>query len=62
MTGDVKHSVMLEAVHRGITLIDAGHYGTEHHVLGYLSGLVRDALGGDAVAIARSDADPATVI
>ncbi len=62
VTGDVKHSVMLEAVHRGITLIDAGHYGTEHHVLGYLSGLVRDALGGDAVAIARSDADPATVI
>ncbi len=62
VTGDVKHDVMLDAAHRGITLIDAGHYGTERHVLPYLAGLVRDALGDTPAVIARSDADPATII
>ncbi len=29
VTGDVKHSVWVEAVNSGMALIDAGHYGTE---------------------------------
>ena len=29
VTGDVKHSVWIEAVNSGMALIDAGHYGTE---------------------------------
>ena len=29
ITGDIKHSMALEALAHGISLIDAGHYGTE---------------------------------
>ncbi len=29
VTGDVKHSVMLQAAEKGICLVDAGHYATE---------------------------------
>lgn len=62
VTGDVKHDVMLDAVHRGITLIDAGHFGTENLVVPYLAGLARSACGDVPVAIARSGIDSATVI
>ena len=62
VTGDVKHDVMLDAVHRGITLIDAGHFGTENLVVPYLAGLARSACGDVPVAIARSGVDSATVI
>lgn len=63
VTGDVKHDVMLDAAHRQITLLDAGHFGTETHVLGYLMDLVRTAAGeGVPVCIARSNQDPAVTI
>ena len=63
VTGDVKHDVMLDAVHRGITLLDAGHFGTETIVLDYLAGLVRAAVGeGVPVVIARTNVDVTTTI
>lgn len=62
VTGDVKHDVMLDAVRRGVTLIDAGHFGTENLVVPYLADLARSVCGDVPVAIARSDVDSATVI
>ena len=34
VTGDVKHSGFIEALNRGITLIDAGHFHTENIICG----------------------------
>lgn len=62
VTGDVKHDVMLNAVRRGITLIDAGHFGTETFVVEYLAELVKKALDGVQVSIAQANLDPCTTI
>ena len=62
VTGDVKHDVFLEALHRGITLVDAGHFGTEQHVVPYLAQLAARGAGEAPVAIARSNTDPSTTI
>ncbi|MEM1486117.1 Nif3-like dinuclear metal center hexameric protein [Oscillospiraceae bacterium PP1C4] len=62
VTGDVKHDVMLDAVHRGITLIDAGHFCTENLVVEYLAKLTQDVLGETPVMIAKSNIDVATTI
>ena len=34
ITGDMKYHETINAVNSGICVIDAGHYGTEHHVIG----------------------------
>lgn len=63
VTGDVKHDVMLDAIHRGITIIDAGHFGTENFVVPYLAELARRALGAEIpVSIAQNNLDPCTTI
>ena len=36
ITGDIKHSMALEALAHGINLIDAGHYGTEKIFVPYM--------------------------
>lgn len=62
ITGDVKHDVMLDAVHRGITLIDAGHFGTETLAVGYLAQLAGEVLGEKNVTIAQSNIPAAVTI
>ena len=62
VTGDVKHDVMLDAVRMGITVIDAGHYGTERFVVEYLAELCKRALPDVPVAVAHADASPTTTI
>lgn len=62
VTGDVKHDVMLDAVRLGITLVDAGHFGTENPVVSYLAELARGAAGGAPVAVAQSNTDAAVTI
>lgn len=62
ITGDVKHDVMLDAVHRGITLIDAGHFGTETVVVDYLAQLTGEVVGKQNVAIAKSNIPLAVTI
>jgi putative NIF3 family GTP cyclohydrolase 1 type 2 len=62
VTGDVKHDVMLDAVHSGITLIDAGHFGTETFAVDYLAQLAADVLGKETVAVAKSNIPVAVTI
>lgn len=62
VTGDVKHDVMLDAVRLGVTLIDAGHFGTEIFVTERLAEIVRNAIGDAPVFMAQSGVDPATTI
>jgi len=60
VTADIKHDVMLEAIHLGITLIDGGHFETENHVIEYLAKLVRDT--GTETVIARANIAPSVTI
>lgn len=40
ITGDMKYHEAINAVNDGICVIDAGHYGTEHHVIGIFNKLL----------------------
>lgn len=63
VTGDVKHNVMLEAVRRRITVIDAGHHLTENvPATQRLMQVVGELLGADKVSLSREGIDPATTI
>ena len=44
VTGDVKHSGFIEAMNRGITVIDAGHFHTENIICGKLASEIEAAL------------------
>lgn len=59
VTGDVKHSQLLEAAALDLTLVDAGHYTTEAVVLPPLLERLQQALPGAEIAMARACADPA---
>lgn len=48
ITGDVKHSGFIEALNRGMTLIDAGHFHTENIICGKLAAEIEAALGVEA--------------
>lgn len=54
ITGDVKHSGFIEAMNRGITLIDAGHFHTENIICGKLSAELESALGIEAFVCENS--------
>ncbi|MDN5375942.1 MAG: hypothetical protein PWQ39_982 [Thermacetogenium sp.] len=62
VTGDVRHHGALEALARGIALVDAGHYGTERVVVpaiaGYLEGRAKEAGCDLEVVISRVKTDP----
>lgn len=45
ITGDVKHSGFIEALNRGITVIDAGHFHTENIICGKMAAEIESALG-----------------
>lgn len=62
VTADVKHDVMLEAAHLGVTLIDGGHFGTENHVIEYLADVARRVLADTPVTVARGNQAPAVTI
>ena len=62
VTGDVKHDQLLEATRLGLTLLDAGHYGTEHHITARLAELVEAAENAPPVFVARACVDPSTTI
>lgn len=42
ITGDIKHNVFIEAAHKGINLIDAGHYATEDIIIEPLALLLQN--------------------
>ncbi len=42
LTGDVKHNVFIDAAHKGMNLIDAGHFATEDVVVEPLAEMLRE--------------------
>lgn len=44
ITGDIGHHSGIDAAARGLTIIDAGHYGIEHVFISYISDYIRKKL------------------
>ena len=58
ITGDVKYSVMIDALGQGINLIDAGHYPTENPIVAKLRRKLQAQFPEIQVEIAESIAQP----
>ncbi len=58
ITGDVKYSVMIDALGQGINLIDAGHYPTENPIVAKLQRKLQAQFPDVQVEIAQRIAQP----
>jgi dinuclear metal center YbgI/SA1388 family protein len=58
VTGDVKHHQALEAAEAGVTVIDAGHHGTEWPFVASLADRLREHRPGGDVLVAETPTDP----
>lgn len=59
ISGDIKHNYWVEALNRGIVLIDAGHYGTEKAASHRFAELITKKFPGVPVFSAESEKEPA---
>lgn len=62
VTGDVKHDVMLEGERLGVTIVDAGHFGTETIVVDYLAELLCGNFPDLEIKAAQSNRDVSVTI
>jgi putative NIF3 family GTP cyclohydrolase 1 type 2 len=60
VTGDLKHHQALDAAAAGLTVIDAGHHGTERPFVEALAGTLSTAVPGAEVSVSRISTDPFT--
>lgn len=58
ITGDIKHSVWIEAKQLGMTLVDAGHYGTEKFSSHRIAAILSRAFPEIPVFAAESEVPP----
>jgi putative NIF3 family GTP cyclohydrolase 1 type 2 len=50
VTGDIDHHTGIDAVARGVNIIDAGHYGIEHIFIPYMEQYLKKAAGELTIA------------
>lgn len=53
ITGDVDYHSAMDAIAEGLTIIDAGHYGTEYIFMNYVTCTLKDLLEGVSVKAAN---------
>ena len=58
VTGDLKYHQAMEAVDLGLTVVDAGHYGTEMPAVDLLVGTLKRVMGEDVSVIRIESEDP----
>lgn len=58
VTGEMKHHEVLAMMHAGMSVVLAGHTGTERGYLPRLASLLRAALPGLETPVSRADRDP----
>jgi dinuclear metal center YbgI/SA1388 family protein len=58
VTGDIKHHQALGAAAAGLTVIDAGHHGTERPFVPVLAGALAGAVPGGEVMVSDRSTDP----
>lgn len=57
ITGDVKHSVFIDAHNAGITVFDAGHFHTENIFCDFLAAMLSEKFSDISCAVAESGRD-----
>ncbi len=62
LTGEVKHHEWLAAREMGLTLLDAGHFATEHVAMEPLRQMLCEAFPGLPVLLSEAHRDPVSVI
>ena len=58
LTGDVKYNYFLDALGCRVSLIDAGHFPTEHPIVEKLAGKLQEALPGVRVRVTAEQSQP----
>lgn len=58
VTGDVKHHQALDAAAAGLTVIDAGHHGTEWPFVEALAGVLSSSMPDVTVSVSETRTDP----
>lgn len=58
ISGDIKHNFWIEARNCGMSLIDAGHYGTEKQAPHRIAAIITRHFSGVPVFTAATDVDP----
>lgn len=62
ISGDIKHNFRVEAVDRGIALIDAGHYGTEIAAKNVLKEMLSKHFPDICVYASETETDPCSYV
>ena len=62
ITGDVKHDVWIDALNRGISVLDCGHFHTENIVLWELRRTLEEKFPQLDIEIAGRSVDPCIYI
>lgn len=62
ITGDIDHHDGLDAVARGIAIIDAGHYGIEHIYVGDMEKYLKQKLGETVEIMTAEECNPFLVL
>lgn len=62
ITGDIGHHEGIDAVARGMAVIDAGHYGLEHIFMGFMEKYISEQFGTRLAVVLAETAFPAGVI
>lgn len=62
ITGDIDHHDGLDAVARGIAVIDAGHYGIEHIYVGDMEKYLKQKLGDNIEIMTAKECNPFLVL
>ena len=58
ITGDVKHHQAIDAAAAGLTVIDAGHHGTEWPFVPHLASALNEAMPGGRAVVSGTNTDP----
>lgn len=61
ITGDIGHHEGIDSVARGMTVIDAGHYGLEHGFVEFMEGYLHRTLGGEVEVMKEEKRFPGVV-
>ncbi len=61
ITGDIGHHEGIDSVARGMTVIDAGHYGLEHGFVEFMEGYLHRTLGGEVEEMKEEKRFPGVV-
>ncbi len=62
ITGDVKHDRWIDAINKGFTLIDAGHFPTENPFCDYMAEMLSKAFHEADISVAKASAEPFTAL